>query len=114
MVEGVGSDGVVSVQIHPISKETYVFTLGQDFNIRVWSCQVSKLSSLLHNFICLLLRENICEFNPIKVLLLKFSNIDLRLNSVSRSRILLTMFQMILIFKVFQVCTSLLFTSSTN
>jgi hypothetical protein len=37
---GVGSDCVVSSQIHPVSKETYVFTLCQDYKIRVWSCQV--------------------------------------------------------------------------
>jgi hypothetical protein len=38
--DGVASNSVVSAQIHPISKETYVFTLCQDYKIRVWSCQV--------------------------------------------------------------------------
>lgn len=38
--EGVSSDGVVSSQIHPIHKEAHVFTLCQDYKIRVWNCQV--------------------------------------------------------------------------
>ena len=34
------SDGVSSIVIHPISKQTYVFSLCQDYKIRVWNCQV--------------------------------------------------------------------------
>ena len=45
--DGVASDSVVSAQIHPISKETYVFTLCQDYKIRVWSCQVLYYSTTL-------------------------------------------------------------------
>lgn len=41
--DGVPSDGVVSAQIHPISKETYVFALCQDYKIRVWSCKVHNM-----------------------------------------------------------------------
>ncbi|CAB3993284.1 nuclear pore complex Nup160-like [Paramuricea clavata] len=40
--DGVASNSVVSAQIHPISKETYVFTLCQDYKIRVWSCQTQE------------------------------------------------------------------------
>ncbi|XP_028408932.1 nuclear pore complex protein Nup160-like [Dendronephthya gigantea] len=44
--DGVASDGVISAQINPISKETYIFTLCQDYKIRVWSCQTQECVSV--------------------------------------------------------------------
>lgn len=61
--EGAASNAVVSAQIHPISKETFVFTLCQDYKIRVWSCQVLQFCAY-----CMHLGYRGCV--PFKILLL--------------------------------------------